>query len=237
MNGEASRSPRGLPCLWKPSPAAWESAIRRFKYDPQTSRWFYVAIRCDGTKTENELYLGFSKTSDPTNLSTEAGGGWCGYEYSTGEALEDYPKLGLDAQHIIIGTNSFSTGKTEAFLTSHIFSAPKPGSGEVKTCPTAPALSTFGSAGKPLMTSVGHEAFTPEPATVADDSSSGGFVVAADLGATFKEGKNIMVWRVTGTASAPTLTSLGAPEVATFSFRRTCRSPAAKTNWTRSTAV
>jgi PKD domain len=185
----------------------------QIKYDPQSRRWFYVAIRCD--LVEETLYMGFSKTSDPTNLSTEAGGGWCGYEYSTGEDLEDYPKLGLDANRIIIGTNSFS-GETEEFLTSHIFSAAKPGSGEISSCPTAPGLTTFGSEKTPLTTSVGHVAFTPEPATVAD-SSSDGFVVAADW-ATFGKGKNIMVWRVGGTATAPTLTPLGAPVVPGFTL-------------------
>src|SRR6266568_1385167 len=29
----------------------------QIKYDPQSSRWFYAAIRCDQTKKENRLYL------------------------------------------------------------------------------------------------------------------------------------------------------------------------------------
>src|SRR5439155_13898034 len=45
----------------------------QIKYDPQTERWFYVAIRCDGTTTANAMYMGFSKTSDPTNFSTGGG--------------------------------------------------------------------------------------------------------------------------------------------------------------------
>jgi hypothetical protein len=218
VNNEAAAYERGSLSLAPGSPVSLEAFTSgveicdpQIKYDPQTSRWFYVALRCDGTKTENELDLGFSKTSDPTNLSTEANGGWCGYKYSTGEALEDYPKLGLDAQHIIIGTNSFSAGKTEAFLTSHIFSAPKPGSGGINNCPTAPKLTTFGSKTAPLQTSVGNVAFTPEPATVASGSANG-FVVAADV----ESGKNIMLWQVAGTAETPKLEALGAPEVPAF---------------------
>lgn len=179
----------------------------QIKYDPQTSRWFYVALRCDGTKTQNRLYLGFSKTSDPTDFSIAAGHGWCGYEYNTEKALEDYPKLGLDSQHIIIGTNSFNA-ETEAFVTAHIISLPKPTGTIEGACPATPALKQFG--GSPLKTSLGSTAFTPEPATVADTSPSG-FVVSADIG-----GANIMIWRVGGTPSVPTLEALGAPKVPAF---------------------
>jgi PKD repeat protein len=189
----------------------------QIKYDSATERWFYVAIRCDGTKTLNQLYLGFSKTSDPTDLSTASEHGWCGYEYSFGAAFEDYPKLGLDAQHIVIGTNSFST-TSEALLTAHVFSLPKP-VGEITTCPVAPALSSFGSEGTPLKTTVlGHKASTPEPATVADGSKNG-YVVAADEATPFSgKGKNIMIWQVAGTATAPTLEALGAPVVSEFAL-------------------
>jgi hypothetical protein len=217
VNNEAAAYERGSLSLAPGSPVSLETLTGgveicdpQIKYDPQTSRWFYVALRCDGTKTGNELYVGFSKTSDPTNLSTEANGGWCGYKYSTGEALEDYPKLGLDAQHIIIGTNSFSA-ETEAFLTAHIFSAPKPASGGINNCPTAPKLTAFGSASASLKTSIGNLAFTPEPATVASGSANG-FVVAADV----ESGKNIMIWQVAGTAETPKLQALGAPEVPAF---------------------
>jgi hypothetical protein len=182
----------------------------QIKYDPQSSRWFYAAIRCDGTTTQNALYLGFSKTSDPTDFSTAVGHGWCGYSYGTGEVLEDYPKLGLDTLHIIIGSNSFNA-RTEAFLTAHILSLPKPGSGTIETCPAAPKLTTFGS---PLRTSVeNHIATTPEPATVADESPSG-FVVAAD--AVSGNGSHLMIWQVAGTAEKPELTALGAPAATAF---------------------
>src|SRR5439155_12955558 len=134
---------------------------------------------------------------------------WCGYSYNFGSAFEDYPKLGLAPTHIIIGTNSYNS-KSPEFLTSHIFSAPKPASGKIEACPAAPALTTFGSSGVPLRTSVeSHVAFTPEPATVAD-SSPNGYVVSADW-AGFASGEHMMIWQVTGTAEAPTLTPLGAP--------------------------
>jgi hypothetical protein len=188
----------------------------QIKYDARSSRWFYAAIRCDGTKTKNTLYLGFSKTSNPTDFSTAVGHGWCGYSYNTANALEDYPKLGLDPLHIMIGSNSFSA-ETGAFATAHILSLPKPASGKIETCPAAPVLTTFGSKAAPLRTSVeNHIAFTPEPATVADESSAG-FVVAADE-AGLGKGKNIMIWQVAGTATAPELKALGAPAVLSFTL-------------------
>jgi len=186
----------------------------QIKYDPQGERWFYAAIRCDGTKAANELYVGFSKTSDPTDFSIATGHGWCGYAYNTGKALEDYPKLGLDPSHILIGTNSFSA-VSEAFLTSHILSFPKP-TGTITTCPTAPTMTTFGSEGSPLRTLVSnHEAFTPEPATVAGEASAG-YVVSADFGLEFGSGENIMIWQVAGTAGAPELKQIAAPTVAAY---------------------
>jgi PKD repeat protein len=190
----------------------------QIKYDPQTERWFYAAIECGEIGKENTLYVGFSKTSDPTDLSTAAGHGWCGYSYLFGTAFEDYPKLGLDAQHIIVGANSFN-GKTEAFLTAHILSLPKPASGAITTCPEAPKLTTFGSAKEPLTTSFsGHVASTPEPATVAD-SSPNGYVVSADTNSPFSgKGSHIMIWQVGGTAEAPKLEAIAAPAVPAYTL-------------------
>jgi hypothetical protein len=179
----------------------------QIKYDPQSSRWFYAALRCDGTQKANRLYLGFSKTSDPTDFSIAKGHGWCGYEYPTGEALEDYPKLGVDSTHIILGTNSFNA-VSEEFVSAHIFAGAKP-TGTIVECPAAPALKEFG-APAPLKTSLGKPAFTPEPATVSGESPTG-FVVSADIGQ-----KNLMIWQIGGTASKPELIPLGAPEVPFF---------------------
>ncbi len=199
----------------------------QIKYDPQTSRWFYAAIECNGTTTENTLYLGFSKTSDPTDLSTAPGHGWCGYEYSFGTVFEDYPKLGLDSQHIIIGANSFKPTSPFTFLTAHIFSLPKPAAGEIGACPAAPALTAFGSEAEPLRTTVAsHEASTPEPATVADGSPDG-YVVASDEASPFSgEGEHIMIWQVAGTGVEPKLIALGAPAVAAFELPPSIPQPA-----------
>jgi PKD repeat protein len=210
-------APVGSPVSLSTFTAGTSPCDPQIKYDPTTSRWFYVAIRCDNTASANELYLGFSKTSDPTNFSTA---GWCRYIYSFGTNFEDYPKLGVDGTHIMVGVNEFQAS-SGAYQTAHIFAGAEPTAGAITTCPsTAPALTVFGTSGTPLITSVsGHEASTPEPATVADTSSPGGYVVAADEATPFSgNGSNIMVWQVTGSASPLTLTALGAPAVPAFSL-------------------
>jgi hypothetical protein len=190
----------------------------QIKYDPKSSRWFYSAIRCDGTLTENTLYVGFSKTSDPTDFSTAEGHGWCGYKYKTGEFLEDYDKLGLDSSHIVIGSNDYQT-LPEVFLTAHILSLPKPASGKIETCPAASTLTTFGSEAEPLRTSVeSHLASTPQPATVAGESASG-YVVASDMTTPFSgNGSHLMIWQLAGSAETPELKALGAPAVTAYTI-------------------
>jgi hypothetical protein len=184
----------------------------QIKYDPVSERWFAVAIRCDGTTSANAVYIDFSKTSDPSSLST----GWCRYSVSSAGSLEDYPKLGLSSNHIIIGANEF-TVKPEAFNSARIFSIPKPAKGAISTCPEKLSISAFGSSTSPLKTSVeGHLALTPQPATETDSGASG-YVVAADESSGFgSAGSHIMIWQLGGTAESPTLTALGAPAVSAF---------------------
>jgi hypothetical protein len=200
----------------------------QIKYDPTSSRWFYSAIRCDGTLIKNELFVGFSKTSDPTDFSTAEGGGWCGYKYETGEFLEDYDKLGLDSSHIMIGSNDYEA-LTEAFVTAHVLSLPKPASGKIATCPAAPKLTTFGSKEKPLETAVeSHLASTPQPATVAGEPASG-YVVAADMTKPFSgNGSHLMLWQLAGTVEKPELNPLGAPAVTAYSIPPNVPQPGTK---------
>ena len=131
-------------------------------YDEQIGRFIIGDQDVNFSTHVSAFDLAVSKTSNPTDFSIAKGGGWCGYEYNTGEALEDYPKLGLDPTHIILGTNSFNA-VSEAFVSAHIFAGAKP-TGTIEECPAAPELKQFGS---PLRTSVGipgNLAFTPEPA-------------------------------------------------------------------------
>jgi PKD repeat protein len=179
----------------------------QIKYDPSSDRWFYVALRCDGTMTNNQLYVGWSKTSDPSDLA----GGWCRFSVASTPAtvLDDYPKLGLDGGHIIIGANTFDA--TSGFFdTAHILVATKPQAGTLGTC-GPPSFAVFGSAAAPLITAAGNPAFTPEPATISDRSGATGYVVAADLDSS-GNGSNLMVWRI----AASTLVADGDVPVTSF---------------------
>jgi PKD repeat protein len=175
----------------------------QIKYDPSSDRWFYVALRCDGTTSRNQLYVGWSKRSDPSDLT----GGWCRFSVSSTPAtvLDDYPKLGLDGGHIIIGANTFDATSGN-FDTAHILVATKPPAGTLGNC-AAPAFSVFGSAAAPLMTFASgvpqDAAFTPQPATISDRSGTTGYVVAADLDDANNDqtGSNLMLWHITGSGA------------------------------------
>ncbi len=194
----------------------------QIKYDPATSRWFYAAIRCDGTPSANELYVGFSKETNPSNLTTD----WCTYSISTTTVLEDYPKLGLDGTHIMVGANEFD-GTSGNFNTAKIYVFGEPAAGTITSCPGTLSGNSFGSVGTPLETSLSDTVTTPEPATVADSSGKGYIVAADESGGPFSGiGSHIMVWQATDTPTANGLTALGDPSVKAFSLPANVPQPA-----------
>ncbi len=182
----------------------------QIQWDQQSGRWLYVADDVDSTG-HNFLTLGWSKTADPSDLT----GGWCRFVVSTdigGRFLEDYPKLGHDNLHILVGTNST---RGSSFYTAHVYSLPKPANGDT-SCGT-PAVSTFGSPSVPLQTSDGNLAFTPVPANTGD-SAAAGYVIAADSPYFVASPSQIMAWHVGGTAGSPTLVPDGNMNVASFAL-------------------
>ena len=189
----------------------------QIKFDPQSERWFYSALRCDTTADQNQLYVGWSKTSDPATLTAAD---WCAYAVATTPAtsLDDYPKLGVDAGHIVIGANLYDA-TSQAFQTAQILVAPKPPAGPITTCGAGPSFTIFGSPGNALVTSAGNLAFTPEPATVSDGSSSAGYLTAADFDDSTGDvsGSHLMLWRVGDAGGVPTLTASGDVSVPSFS--------------------
>jgi PKD repeat protein len=187
----------------------------QIKFDPQSGRWFYLALRCDGTTTSNQLYFGWSKTANPSDLTTAS---WCSFAVSSTPAtsLDDYPKLGLDAGHLIIGSNLFDAS-SGAFQSAHVLVAPKPPGGTISGCGSAPTFTVFGSSSSPLMTSAGNQAFTPEPATVSDGASATGYIVAADFNdPNGTSGSNLMLWQIGGSTSRPALLADGDVSVSSF---------------------
>src|SRR5579875_5034 len=187
------------------------------KFDPQSARWFYLALRCDGTTTANQRYVGWSKATNPPDLSPAS---WCTYSVSSSPStsLDDYPKLGLDGGHLIIGSNLFDAS-SGAFQTAHILVGAKPAAGTISSCPSAPAFTVFGSSSKPLMTSAGDLAFTPEPAMVSDGSASPGYVIAADFNDSTGDnsGSHLMLWQIGDASGSPALIADGDVPVPSFS--------------------
>jgi hypothetical protein len=180
----------------------------QIQWDQQAGRWLYVADDVLSS-SQNFLAFGWSKTADPSDLVN----GWCRFTISTGNSLDDYPKLGHDNLHILVGSN-FVRGNS--FLTSHIYSIPKPANGDA-SCPATPTASVFGSSLSPLTTADGDIAFTPVPADTAD-ASVAGYVVAADSPYFVASPSQVMAWHVGGSASSPTLLADGNMNVAAFGF-------------------
>lgn len=182
----------------------------QIQWDENWGRWIYVMDDIEGPE-DNYLAFGWSKTADPSNLTTEfpgegAGAGWCEYFIYTGELFDDYPKLGHSNSGITIGTNVFEAG----FLGSRLWSIAKPASPE--SCPTL-AEGSIASTGA-LFTEDGDLAFTPVPANTAD-SSANSYVVAAD--APFISGDaQVMGWHVTGGGTGATLFEDGNMTVGAF---------------------
>src|SRR6202521_3941472 len=73
------------------APSGLATTDVQIQWDPQANRWIYALI---GFQTSNNYVLfGWTKTADPSSLP----GGWCRYGVGTGSSLNDYPKLGHDA--------------------------------------------------------------------------------------------------------------------------------------------
>ena len=133
-------------------------------WDPTTNR-FYYTMDSIFSSTDNRLSFGFSKTSAPSNVTTD----WCHYTLAFGTRFPDYPKLGDSQFFAIIGVNSFNPG----FVGSDLIAISKPAAGTA-----CPAASTFKVGEKlNLVNSSGAEVFTPVPANQVDTAATG-FVVA-----------------------------------------------------------
>src|SRR6266566_2247926 len=188
------------------APSGLTTTDVQIQWDPQSNRWIYALI---GFQTGNNYVLfGWTKTADPTNLP----GGWCRYGVGTGSSLNDYPKLGHDANFITIGSNVYSdTLPTYPFVTANMWAIPKPLAGDT-TCSSPVSAWYFADATHLLHNADGSLAFTPVPANTADGSSTG-YIVGAHDDTTAAQSK-VMVWHF---ASGPTLVADGDISVGSFS--------------------
>jgi hypothetical protein len=197
------------------------------QWDQEANRWIYTAISNDGdTAGTNFMVFGWSKDANPTGDLTSSS--WCRYAIDTGGVIDDYDKLGHDANHIIIGSNVF-TGNT--FNGARIWALPKPANGST-ACPTSFGTRFFGyngTAGSGLKTADNDTAFTPVPANTANPTGGNGYVVAADDPSDHVGTSNqIMVWHVGGTSTVPTLVQDGNISVSNYSVPANVPQPGTK---------
>jgi hypothetical protein len=190
----------------------------QIQWDQQAQRWLYASIANCTAQTANNNYLmfGWSKTTSPTPLPNASNSGnWCSFQFFTGNDLDDYPKLGHNDKHIIIGTNVFVPTQSSS-ITSRIFAIEKPANGDT-SCTPPNLFFTPASNSTPLTTADGSKAFTPVPANNAD-ASPNGYVVAADDPRVVVNPSHIMAWHISGGGGvAPTLTGDGNISVTSFS--------------------
>ena len=190
-------------------PSGLATSDPQIQWDPQGNRWFYVAIGFTSNLNNSYILFGWSKTSDPSDLAN----GWCRYQTQTGTNFPDYPKLGHDANFVVIGVNTFDTSKPGLpFVTGDIWVAPKPPSSQ-STCSSSVTASHFADAAHPLKNTDGTLAATPVPANTVD-SSANDYIVSAHDPSSAPQSK-LMTWHI---APGPSLVADGDISVASYSI-------------------
>ena len=172
------------------APGGITTSDPQIEWDAQANRWLYGAVGFDSAFLNNYLLFGWSKTADPSDLS----GGWCRYGIWTGSNLQDYPKLGHDANFVTFGSNVFDGSKPGfPFVTANIWAIPKPGATD-STCSSPVTATYFADATHLLKNADTSLASTPVPANTTD-AAANGFIVAAHDPSVAPQ-TNVMVWHL-----------------------------------------
>jgi len=103
------------------------------QWDSASNRWLIATDDEEASGTSpNHLVFGWSKSDDPT-------GAWCIYRTEPGRAsFDDFPKLGHDGTHLMIGTNEFANNsEASSFLGAKLWTVATPPAGTI----TSTALS------------------------------------------------------------------------------------------------
>jgi hypothetical protein len=142
----------------------------QIEWDDTAQRWLYVVLGCNFKI--DLLNFGWSKTADPSNFIS----GWCRFSVATPNYLSDYPKLGHNANYMIVGTNDFSDVGLHPFLTAEIFWMSLPANGDTSCTP--PAVNSTGHT-LPL-TNGDHISLTATPVPVNTiTGSTDGYILSA----------------------------------------------------------
>lgn len=182
-------------------------------WDPISRRFFYAAAASGGTREgDNYLVFGWSKTASPTNLSVDrpgvTGGQWCALRLRGASRFQDdFPKMAVSRNHIIIGSNVFNSNDPAQNDSTSMFSrllvTYKPPNGQ-EACPPPEQrkrrMSRFNNLGVPAASGGTPQAFTPVPVVNSSAASRGGYVLSADPDASRGGiGTRILGYRVVGT--------------------------------------
>ena len=147
----------------------------QIEWDPAANRWLYAMLYCNLSNSVQRLLVGWSKTSDPSTLSSA---GWCQFAAQTDPYLVDFPKLGHNSHYLIVGGNLYNETNPSTnppFVSAAIVWVPLPASNTDTNCGT-PSLGAT-----PLGLKNGDNttlAFTPVPVNT-DSSATDGYVVSA----------------------------------------------------------
>jgi hypothetical protein len=181
----------------------------QMEWDAQGGRWLYAGLEL--YSGDDKLAFGWSKGGD-SNVLTLGNTDWCNFHIDTFTNLHDYPKLGHDANFILIGANIAANNAT--FTSASIWAIAKPAAGDM-TC-TAPTIAEFGSQLNPLRHNApiaGNFVITPVPGNVADNASTA-YIASIDLG-------YIGVWHVSpmavGACTGPCLVGDGEVQITAWS--------------------
>jgi fibronectin type 3 domain-containing protein len=201
---------------------SWTVSDPQIQWDQQGGRWLYAAVGI--SSGNNVLLFGWSKTSDPSNLT----GGWCRFGVYRHQFLDDYPKLGHDDHYLTVGANVYDdTVPNYGWVTATVWAIPKPAVGDT-SCAAPASAYNFADGANPLLNADGSPASTPVPANNAGAAPMG-YVVAghSPLDAPAGPRTDLMVWHVVPSGGGPTLVADG--EVAVGSFDVPAPAPQAGT--------
>ncbi|HEY1331625.1 MAG TPA: hypothetical protein VGH10_09145 [Actinomycetota bacterium] len=192
----------------------------QMKYDANTGIFYYVALGVGNFfpcgQAANNLYIGWSKTSNPTGLGTS---NWCKFIYAGyGSEIADYPKLGDTQSFFVVGANIYDDTGSD-YLGSDVLAFAKPT--DPGTC-TSPLPGTkFSNITVPGSGTLIDR--TPVP-VVQTDPSDTGYVVAADFdgvgvcasGTDKTCGTHVAVFTVGNSGGTPTLSAATLVNVTRF---------------------
>jgi hypothetical protein len=158
----------------------------QIQWDQHWNRWL-IATDDVLPNDDARLVFGWSTTTDPA-------GGWCLYTTDAGAQFDDFPKLGHDDDFVFIGTNVFSSATSDTgFQGSQVWGIPKPEAANTGTLTTPCAARPT-----PTQLPLAGGDFTPVPANIADDSTTGYVVATSQFGS-----GPLRLYRIVNNGGAP----------------------------------